>query len=151
MKIIQFSAEDLLDWGESIEITSSSTSHIEPENILSSNSACHSLPWQQLLVIPPKQVIVVERMHSGARRHITIDFGKPVLLTDIFIPSCSDLVTVTVDIWLKGEDIDETRLVVAMDIGSRNLLLTDLQHPPLCRFMKVGISLYNFKNKFKLP
>lgn len=81
-------------------------------------------------------------MHSGARRHITIDFGKPVLLTDIFIPSCSDLVTVTIDIWLKGEDIDETRLVVAMDIGSRNLLLTDLQHPPLCRFMKVNSSTY---------
>lgn len=127
----------MLDWGESIETTSTSTSQIQPETVMSTNAACNSLPWQQLLLIPPKQVIVVERMNSGARRYITIDFGKPILLTDIFIPSCSDLVTVTIDIWLKGEDIDETRLVVAMDIGSKNLLLTDLQHPPLCRFMKV--------------
>lgn len=94
-------------------------------------------PFQQFLFPPPKQVVVVERMHSGARRFITLDFGKPILLTDIFIPSCSDLVTLTVDLWLKGEDIDETRLVVAMDIGSRNLLMADLQPPPLCRFMKV--------------
>lgn len=133
-------SDDLIDWGGSVEPTSTSSS-LKPlrENIPHANSPCNSLPWQQLLVVPPKQVIVVERMHSGARRYITIDFGKPVLLTDIFIPSCADLVTVTIDIWLKGEDIDETRLVVAMDIGSRNLLLTDLQHPPLCRFMKVCI------------
>lgn len=139
-RFLLFSAEELLAWGIPVEtISTNSTSQIPPETIIPTNSGCNSLPWQQLLVIPPKQVIVVERMHSGARRHITIDFGKPVLLTDIFIPSCSDLVTVTIDIWLKGEDIDETRLVVAMDIGSRNLLLTDLQHPPLCRFMKVNI------------
>ncbi|XP_057657017.1 baculoviral IAP repeat-containing protein 6 isoform X1 [Diorhabda carinulata] len=99
----------------------------------------NGLPWQELLTIPPKQVIVVERMQSGARRHITLDFGKPVLLTDVFIPFCADLVTLTIDIWLKGEDVDETRLVVAMDIGTRNLLLTDLQPPPLCRYMKITV------------
>lgn len=131
-------ADDLLDWEESIEITSTSTSNIQSETILPVNTLGNSLPWQQLLLSPPKQVIVVERMHSGARRFITIDFGKPVLLTDIFIPSCSDLVTITIDIWLNKDDMNETRLVVAMDIGSRNLLLTDLQHPPLCRFMKVS-------------
>lgn len=106
----------------------------------SSNQMGH-LPWQQLLVMPPRQVIVVERMQSGARRHVTLDFGKPVLLTDIIIPSCSDLVTASIDIWLKGEDVDEKRLVVATDIGTRNLLLTDLQPPPLCRYVKVMLQL----------
>ncbi|XP_072390491.1 dual E2 ubiquitin-conjugating enzyme/E3 ubiquitin-protein ligase BIRC6 [Diabrotica undecimpunctata] len=107
----------------------------EPTRVAPGNG----LPWQELLTIPPKQVIVVERMHSGARRHITLDFGKPVLLTDVFIPFCSDLVTLTIDIWLKEEDVDETRLVMAMDIGTRNLLLTDLQPPPLCRYMKITV------------
>lgn len=39
------------------------------------------LPYQQLLSIPPQQMIVVERMHSGARRFVILDFGAPVVLT----------------------------------------------------------------------
>ncbi|CAG9860383.1 unnamed protein product [Phyllotreta striolata] len=119
---------------ETVKITTNSS-----EEIKTINSHVNGLPWQELLTVPPKQVIVVERMHSGARRHITLDFGKPILLTDVFIPACSDLVTLTIDIWLHGEDYDETRLVVAMDIGTRNLLLTDLQPPPLCRYMKITV------------
>ncbi|CAH0552135.1 unnamed protein product [Brassicogethes aeneus] len=106
------------------------------------SSPC-SLPWQRLLTPPAQQVMVVERMHSGARRHVTLDFGRPVLLTDVVIPSCADLVSVSVDIWMLGEEVDETRLAIASDIGTRNLLLNDLQPPPLCRYMKItGIGRY---------
>lgn len=116
--------------------------HSEPHNkaaftadqILSPHQ---SLPWQQLLTLPPQQIIVVERMHSGARRFVTLDFGHPILLTDILIPACHDLVSVSIDIWNKGEDIDATRLVIASDIGTRNLVLNDLQPPPLCRYLKI--------------
>lgn len=104
------------------------------EEILSPNK---SLPWQQLLVAPSQQVIVVERMHSGARRFVTLDFGQPVLLTDVLIPISTDLVSVSIDLWLKGEDVDSLRLIGSSDIGSRNLVLNDLQPPPLCRYMKV--------------
>ena len=38
-------------------------------------------PWQQLLSLPPQQMLVIERMHSGARRFVVLDFGAPVLLT----------------------------------------------------------------------
>lgn len=38
-------------------------------------------PWQQLLSLPPQQMLVIERMHSGARRFVVLDFGSPVLLT----------------------------------------------------------------------
>lgn len=107
-----------------------------PDDITSSNS--QSVPWQQLLIAPTQQVIVVERMHSGARRHVTLDFGQPVLLTDVLIPYCHDLVFLNIDLWLKGEDVDGIRLVVASDIGSRNLVLNDLQPPPLCRYLKVS-------------
>ncbi|XP_050306481.1 baculoviral IAP repeat-containing protein 6 isoform X2 [Anthonomus grandis grandis] len=102
-------------------------------------TANHLLPWRQLLVPPPRQVLVVERMHSGARRHVTLDFGSPVSLTDILIPSCLDLVSLTIDVWLLGEETDEVRLVTATDIATKNLLLSDLQPPPLCRYMKITL------------
>lgn len=41
------------------------------------------MAWHKLLTIPAKQMIVVDRMHSGARRHVTLDFGQPVMLTDV--------------------------------------------------------------------
>lgn len=41
------------------------------------------LPWHKMLSAPSKQMIVVDRMHSGARRQVTLDFGYPVLLTDV--------------------------------------------------------------------
>ncbi|KAK5648597.1 hypothetical protein RI129_003489 [Pyrocoelia pectoralis] len=104
------------------------------DKILSPNQ---SLPWQQLLVAPPQQVIVVERMHSGARRFVTLDFGQPVLLTDVLIPACHDLVSISLDLWIKSEDVDATRLVTASDISTRNLVFNDLQPPPLCRFIKI--------------
>ncbi|KAF7274270.1 hypothetical protein GWI33_013063 [Rhynchophorus ferrugineus] len=98
-----------------------------------------NVPWQQLLVPPPKQVIVVERMHSGARRYVTLDFGETVSLTDILIPACSDLLSLSIDVWLFGEEVDAVRLVTASDIGSKHLLLNDLQPPPLCKFMKITL------------
>ncbi|XP_069180397.1 baculoviral IAP repeat-containing protein 6 isoform X6 [Procambarus clarkii] len=94
-------------------------------------------PWQQLLSLPPQQMLVIERMHSGARRFVVLDFGAPVLLTDVVIPACSDLVSLSIDIWMTGEDMDGERLVVASDIGMRPLILADLQPPPLCRYLKV--------------
>lgn len=45
------------------------------------------LPWHKLLSTPAKQMIVVDRMHSGARRQVTLDFGYPILLTDL-VSSC---------------------------------------------------------------
>lgn len=41
------------------------------------------LPWHKLLSLPQKQMMVVERMHSGTRRFVILDFGSPILLTDL--------------------------------------------------------------------
>lgn len=122
---------------KTLETKNSSTKSIWQLESLLAPSNCTTLPWQHLLLTPPHQVVVVERMHSGARRYVVLDFGHPVLLTDVLIPACNDVVSVTLDVWLTSEDADGARLVVAMDIGTRNLVLNDLQPPPLCRFMKV--------------
>lgn len=44
-------------------------------------------PWQQLLSLPPQQMLVIERMHSGARRFVVLDFGAPILLTGMSLSS----------------------------------------------------------------
>ncbi|KDR13250.1 hypothetical protein L798_12638, partial [Zootermopsis nevadensis] len=95
------------------------------------------LPWQQLLMMPPQHMLVIERMHSGARRFVVLDFGSPILLTDLMIPSCSDLVSLSIDIWCQGEETDGQRLVVASDIGTKSLVMSDLQPPPICRYLKI--------------
>lgn len=75
----------------------------------------------------------------GARRFVTLDFGRPVLLTDALIPTCGDLASLSIDIWTLGEEVDGRRLVVATDISTHSLILHDLLPPPVCRFMKVCI------------
>ncbi|XP_049878015.1 baculoviral IAP repeat-containing protein 6 isoform X2 [Pectinophora gossypiella] len=95
------------------------------------------IPWAALVTRPPQHTLVVERMHSGARRYIVLDFGHTVRLTDLIIPSCSDLVTLCIDIWTHGEESDCTKLAFATDIATKHLVLTDIQPPPLCRYMKI--------------
>uniref|UniRef100_A0AAV2JLI0 Dual E2 ubiquitin-conjugating enzyme/E3 ubiquitin-protein ligase BIRC6 n=1 Tax=Knipowitschia caucasica TaxID=637954 RepID=A0AAV2JLI0_KNICA len=88
---------------------------------------------------PPHQSIIIERMHSGARRFVTLDFGRPVLLTDALIPVCADLASLSIDVWTLGEEVDGRRLVVATDISTHSLILHDLLPPPVCRFMKITV------------
>ncbi|XP_038074812.1 baculoviral IAP repeat-containing protein 6-like [Patiria miniata] len=94
---------------------------------------------RNLLNPPPSHVLIVDRMHSGARRFAVLDFGQAVLLTDIFIPACSDLASLSVDVWTKSEELDGRRLAVALDINSRDLVMNDLLPPASCRFLKLTI------------
>lgn len=102
-----------------------------------------NIPWHKLLSLPPKQMISVERMHSGARRFVTLDFGSPIMLTDLVIPACEDIVSLCIDIWCFEEDADSVRLANTTDIGTKTLVLSDLQPPPICRYLKVGYILSN--------
>ena len=60
------------------ETTSASLNNKIQEFFDDSNNdeSSNGLPWHKLLSSPSKQMIVVERMHSGAVRHITLDFGE---------------------------------------------------------------------------
>lgn len=108
---------------------------------MNANSSCSSnvFPWHKLLSPPSKQMIVIERMHSGARRFVVLDFGSPILLTDLIIPACDELASLHIDIWCFDEETDCVRLVVAPDIGTKTLVLSDIQPPPICRYMKITI------------
>ncbi|KAL5282756.1 BIRC6 family protein [Megaselia abdita] len=98
-----------------------------------------NISWQKLLTPPPKQMVLIERINSGARRFVVLDFGSPILLTDLVIPSCDELASMYIDVWCINEEIDSVRLVTSTDIGTKTLILSDLQPPPICRFMKITI------------
>lgn len=74
----------------------------------------------------------------GARRFVTLDFGKPIVLTDVIIPSSMDLASLSIDVWVEGEEIDGQRLVVASDIDHRTLVMNNIMPAPVCRYLKVG-------------
>ena len=78
------------------------------------------------------------RVFAGARRFVVLDFGKPVMLTDLVIPACNDLASLCIDSWVQSEEVDGQRLVVTTDIGYRSLVLNDLMPPPICRYLKVS-------------
>ncbi|XP_054081324.1 baculoviral IAP repeat-containing protein 6 isoform X3 [Zeugodacus cucurbitae] len=105
----------------------------------SNAQATNVFAWHKLLAPPPKQMVVIDRMHSGARRFVVLDFGSPILLTDLVIPACDELASLHIDIWCFDEEADSVRLVVASDISTKTLVLSDLQPPPICRFMKITI------------
>ncbi|KAL4237916.1 Baculoviral IAP repeat-containing protein 6 [Mactra antiquata] len=94
-------------------------------------------PTNTLLQHPPPQVLVIERIYSGARRFAILDFGKPVVLTDVIIPLCEDLASLSIDVWIHGEEPDGQRLVVASDIGVRSLVMNNIMPPPVCRYLKI--------------
>ncbi|XP_017867118.1 PREDICTED: baculoviral IAP repeat-containing protein 6 isoform X9 [Drosophila arizonae] len=113
----------------------------EREKILENLSAnpCPPIAWHKLLTPPPKLMIVVDRMHSGARRFVVLDFGQHVLLTDVVIPACDELTSLNIDIWCFDEETDSTRLAQVSDIQTKTLVLSDMQPPPICRYLKLTI------------
>ncbi len=61
-------------------MVNSKLQEIMSESMDESNAA---YPWHKLLSLPTKQMVVIDRMHSGARRFITLSFGYLVKLTDV--------------------------------------------------------------------
>ena len=74
---------------------------------------------------------------AGARRFVVLDFGAPIVLTDVLIPACAELVSLSIDVWVEGEETDGQRLVVSNDIGASALVMNDIMLAPVCRYFKV--------------
>ena len=81
-----------------------------------------------------------------------LDFGFAVALTDIMIPVCAELASLSIDIWTHKEQKDSKRLCVSTDISENPVLLNDLQPAAVCRYVKL-IVVANSNNvvKAKIP
>lgn len=75
--------DSILDGVHTTSTSASLTNKIQEFFDDTTEDLCSPFPWHKLLNSQPRQMIVVDRMHSGARRHIKLDFGSPILLTDI--------------------------------------------------------------------
>lgn len=73
-------AADALKANSSKSVVATKLQEIMSESMDESNAA---YPWHKLLSLPTKQMVVIDRMHSGARRFITLNFGYLVKLTDV--------------------------------------------------------------------
>ncbi|XP_048586023.1 baculoviral IAP repeat-containing protein 6 isoform X2 [Nematostella vectensis] len=103
--------------------------------------------------LPTQQVLIIERLHSGARHHVILDFGSVVELTDIIVPQCTDLSSLSIDVWTEGEEMDAQRIAIVSDIGSCDCVLKDLLPSPVCQYLKltvVGRPRSNAKVKMKI-
>lgn len=78
------SNEGILGNGDRTTTTSASLNN-KIQEFFEENNAYEetAFQWHKILSTPPKQTIVVDRMHSGARRFVTLDFGQPTMLTDL--------------------------------------------------------------------
>jgi len=111
--------------------------------------------WQHLLGTCPTLQMVMERLHAGGRKFVVLDFGSPVLLTDLLIPACVDWVAVAVDVWNKNET-DVLRLTTSSDIHHHPLVLHDIHRCPLVlhdiqpplirRYIRVILLFFWFRN-----
>ncbi|XP_060789215.1 baculoviral IAP repeat-containing protein 6 isoform X6 [Neoarius graeffei] len=138
-ELVQLFPNNIIDPTPPTTHTHSKNTHKTKPNPMGSGLALAISQASHFLQPPPHQSIIIERMHSGARRFVTLDFGRPVLLTDALIPTCADLASLSIDIWTLGEEVDGRRLVVATDISTHSLILHDLLPPPVCRFMKITV------------
>uniref|UniRef100_A0A914XHT9 UBC core domain-containing protein n=1 Tax=Plectus sambesii TaxID=2011161 RepID=A0A914XHT9_9BILA len=101
------------------------------------NTSSISLMPQDLLKPPPAQMLCVDRMNAGARKFVVLDFGVPIMLTDVLIPACAEIGSICIDVWLRGESVDGQRLLVSNEIDRKSVAITDLQPLMLCRYIKM--------------
>ena len=79
-------------------------------------------------------------MHAAAQHFAVIDFRRPVSLTDILIPPCQSLSSISVYAWQEQQTEKEAFHVVTWkEVGERALVLTDIIPPVRCKYLKVAL------------
>ena len=97
-----------------------------------SNSLLHgqSLPLYQF---------IIDRLSGGGRSYFVLDFGQQVTLTDILIPSCNELASLSLDFWSHDEHIDCQRLFSSTHIATQPFFLHDLQPAIVARYIRITL------------
>jgi baculoviral IAP repeat-containing protein 6 len=108
--------------------------------------------FNSIFTFHPLQCLIVERMEPVSRHFVVIDFTFPVAITDIIIPACAELSSLSIDYWLVKEQKDSKRLCVSTTISQSPILLNDLQPSIICRYIKlIYVSQSTNTAKAKIP
>ena len=102
-----------------------------------SNPGLDTTILSSLFTMNQVQHMIIDRMEPMSKHFVILDFGYPICLSDIQIPSCSEISSISVDIWLNKEQKDSKRICLSTDISSQPIILNDLQPPPICRYIKL--------------
>ncbi|CAF1278819.1 unnamed protein product, partial [Didymodactylos carnosus] len=102
---------------------------------------------------PALYQVAVDRLHSGGRSHFVLDFGQQVTFTDILIPSCYEVGSLSLDFWSISERTDCQRLFSTNQISLNPFYLNDIQPPVIGRYIKITlIGKYNMSSSsLRLP
>jgi len=100
-------------------------------------------PFPQILAnissTPKELVMQIDSLKSGMVYSAVIRFVQPVLLTDLSIPSTSNMASVTVDVWLHLQDqATPVRIAQSTEVKSKSVMLGMLSPPTPCQFVKVN-------------
>ena len=87
----------------------------------------------------PLYQFIIDRLSGGGRSYFVLDFGQQVTLTDILIPSCGELASLSLDFWSHGEHIDCQRLFSSTHIASQPFFLHDLQPAIVARYIRITV------------
>ena len=83
-------------------------------------------------------LLVVDRMHAAAQHFAVIDFQRPVNLTDVLIPPCESLSSISLYAWKEHQTEKEAvHVVTYSEIAEKVLVLTDIIPSIKCRYLKV--------------
>ena len=90
--------------------------------------------------IPESMILVVERMHAAAQHFAVIDFQRPINLTDVIIPPCASLASISIYAWKESQTEKEaTHVMTSHEISQKALILTDIIPTIRCKYLKVNI------------
>ena len=87
----------------------------------------------------PLYQFIIDRLSGGGRSYFVLDFGQQVTLTDILIPSCPELASLSLDFWSHGEHIDCQRLFSSTHISTQPFFLHDLQPSIIARYLRITL------------
>jgi hypothetical protein len=87
----------------------------------------------------PLYQFIIDRLSGGGRSYFVLDFGQQVTLTDILIPSCAELASISFDFWSHAEHVDCQRLFSSTNIASQPFFLHDLQPTITARYIRITV------------
>ena len=87
--------------------------------------------------------LIIDMMHLYSWHYAVIDFKSPVLLTDIIIPPCKALASLTISYWQAGEDQMQAEVLAhSEEIGMKAVVMSNIIPSISCQYIKVGLMIY---------
>ena len=88
---------------------------------------------------PKEMCLHIESLKPGSSYSTVIDFGQPIVLTDIFIHPSSHVFSISINIWLNkdNEEAESQTIVQSTELSTHYLILSNLLPPPVIQYARL--------------